>query len=180
MRPYNEKVWATPLEEMSWSWIGERVSVPDPVRAIRDALVPSHDSQWGPNNTFVFPKQGGTGSFWTALGEALPDDRVVFGAEAVAIDLAAKVVTFSDGSSVGYNHLITTAPLDVTARMSGEQALLEATAGLKHNSVHVLGLGVDGVCRRGARHPQLDVLPRGQRAVLPRDQLQPLQPGASP
>jgi len=143
MRPYNEKVWAHPLGDMSWSWIGERVSVPDPIAAIRNALGAPKDTEWGPNSTFVYPKSGGTGAFWDALANTLPQERIRLGARAVSIDRENKIVSFEDGATIGYEYLITTVPLDITARLIGDPSLIELTSGLSHSSVHVIGLGVD-------------------------------------
>jgi protoporphyrinogen oxidase len=60
MFPYNSKVWTTPLEEMSKSWIGERVSVVDFKRLLENVLYERDDVGWGPNNKFRFPLHGGT------------------------------------------------------------------------------------------------------------------------
>ncbi len=143
MRPYNEKVWAHPLSLMSYGWIGERVSVPDPVRVARNAASGQDDVSWGPNSRFLFPRTGGTGAIWSGIGSLLPSERVQLGVRAVSIDRASRRVAFADGSSVGYRHLITTAPLDVTARMLEDSALTNLTAGLRRTSVHVVGLGVE-------------------------------------
>ena len=60
MRPYNTKVWATPLETMSASWIAERVSVVDHRRALRNVLFGEDDLGWGPQHVPV-SRAGGTG-----------------------------------------------------------------------------------------------------------------------
>ena len=144
MRPYNEKVWAHPLDMLSYGWIGERVSVPDPETIVANAASATDDVDWGPNSQFMFPARGGTGAFWSAIGGLLPPGRVKTNARAVAVDAENKRVEFADGSAVGYRHLIATLPLDVTAEMTGDQELRELTSRLRHSSVHVLGLGVDG------------------------------------
>ncbi len=59
MRPYNFKVWGYPLTDMSYQWIGERVSVVNPWRVTRNVLFHRDDISWGPNATFRFPKKGG-------------------------------------------------------------------------------------------------------------------------
>jgi protoporphyrinogen oxidase len=144
MRPYNEKVWATSLATMSFDWIGERVSVPDPAVAIGNANAGRDDVGWGPNNRFIFPKSGGTGAFWTGIGSLLPAMRVRTNTRAVSVDPRKRTVQFEDGAVVGYRHLISTLPLDVAAQMVGDEQLVELTRGLRHSSVNVVGLGVDG------------------------------------
>ncbi|MFP5260233.1 MAG: protoporphyrinogen/coproporphyrinogen oxidase, partial [Acidobacteriota bacterium] len=61
MLPYNFKVWAHPAETMSHRWIGERVSVVDAGRVVKNIIYGTDDVAWGPNNTFSFPLRGGTG-----------------------------------------------------------------------------------------------------------------------
>src|SRR3954453_4092276 len=61
MQPYNFKVWATPAELMNYVWIGERVSVVDVEAVLRNVLFDQVEASWGPNNTFKYPLEGGTG-----------------------------------------------------------------------------------------------------------------------
>jgi protoporphyrinogen oxidase len=144
MTPYNEKVWAYPLDALSYDWIGERVSVPDARTVIANAAAGIDDVDWGPNNTFMFPRSGGTGEFWSAVGRLLPKERLRMNAEVVAIDADNKTAELADGSMIRYRHLITTAPLDVTARLTRDRDLAETVSGLRYSSVNVLGHGVDG------------------------------------
>jgi protoporphyrinogen oxidase len=144
MRPYNEKVWGYPLEEMSWSWIGERVAVPDPRRAVRNALLGGDDVSWGPNNRFRFPRRGGTGAIWSALAATLPAGRLVRRAEAVGLDVEGRTVTFADGTTRAYDALVSTIPLPVLARMAGVPRWIELAGRLKHSSTHVVGVGLSG------------------------------------
>src|SRR3989304_3651694 len=64
MIPYNEKVWASPLKMMDYNWIGDRVSVIDIHKILRNIIYQSDDSDWGPNNTFRYPLHGGTGGLF--------------------------------------------------------------------------------------------------------------------
>lgn len=144
MRPYNEKVWGYPLAEMSWSWIGERVAVPDPRRAVRNAVLGRDDVSWGPNNRFRFPRRGGTGAIWSALARTLPPERIALGSEAVAVDVDARTVTFADGASRRFDALVSTIPLTTLVRMT-KVARWEALASrLRHSSTHVVGVGLEG------------------------------------
>lgn len=69
--PYNSKIWAYPLEKLSFSWIGERVSVIDLKRIIKNISLNRDDTSWGPNNLFSFPLKGGTGAIWKKLADNL-------------------------------------------------------------------------------------------------------------
>jgi protoporphyrinogen oxidase len=64
MAPYNFKVWATRPNDMSATWIAERVSVIDYERVAANVREGRDDVAWGPNNTFVFPAMGGTGEIY--------------------------------------------------------------------------------------------------------------------
>jgi protoporphyrinogen oxidase len=144
MFPYNSKVWTTPLEEMSKSWIGERVSVVDFKRLLENVLYERDDVAWGPNNKFRFPLHGGTGEIYRQMAQQFPD-KVKTARELVAVDAAAHRVSFSDGSGDTYDVLISTGPLDLFVQMLTpvDNGLLEAAAELQHNSLMVLGLGLE-------------------------------------
>jgi protoporphyrinogen oxidase len=64
LNPYNFKVWAHPLEQMDWSWVGERVAPVDLKAVLENAVFQKEAVSWGPNATFRFPLQGGTGNIW--------------------------------------------------------------------------------------------------------------------
>ena len=56
--PYNEKLWAVPLEEMETSWLGGRVPLPNLEEMIEGALSPV-PKPMGPNARFGYPLRGG-------------------------------------------------------------------------------------------------------------------------
>ncbi len=146
MRPYNFKVWATPPELMAFNWIGERVSIIDLERVLKNVILAMDDVSWGPNNTFRFPHNGGTGEIFRRLGKRV-SDRILIGQQAVAVDHAAKQVRLSDGATVGYRHLLNTAPLDLLAGQwiqDAPEPVRRASADLAHNGAHIVGVGVRG------------------------------------
>ena len=144
MFPYNSKVWTTPLEQMSKSWMAERVSVVDFKRLLENVILERDDVAWGPNNKFRFPRYGGTGEIYRRMAQRFPD-RVKTGKELVAVDAAGKRVSFSDGTGDTYDVLISTGPLDLLVRMlkPAEGGLMDAVADLHHNNLLVLGLGLE-------------------------------------
>src|SRR5205823_2546971 len=95
--PYNRKVWGYPLERLGVSWMGERVAVPDLERLRRNVRTGRDDVSWGPNNMFRFPRHGGTGAIWQGVAALLPAEKVLFGAEVVAVRLPERVVELRDG-----------------------------------------------------------------------------------
>ncbi len=67
MQPYNFKVWAYPLGELAYGWIGERVAVTDLERVLENIFYEREDVSWGPNNTFQVPAERGHGRDMAAL-----------------------------------------------------------------------------------------------------------------
>lgn len=151
MEPYNFKVWATPPELMSHHWISERVSVIDFERALRNIVYRQDDTGWGPNNTFAFPKRGGTGAIWQGLAGLL-GERVRTGARVENISPQRRVVTLRGGEEVAYDRLISTMPLDKLARVcegAEEAGLAGETEELMHSGTLVVGVGLEKPMRPG-------------------------------
>lgn len=145
MLPYNFKVWATPAERMSWQWIGERVSVVDLERVVKNIVLQQDDVNWGPNNKFRFPLHGGTGEIYRRLAARI-EDHISYGQTVVALDTAARTVRTADGQQITYDHLLSTAPLDLLVRQwlaDAPPALVDAAGLLEHNGVVVSGIGTD-------------------------------------
>ena len=144
MRPYNRKVWATPAEEMSATWIAERVSVVDHRRALRSVVLQQDDLGWGPNNTFSFPKTGGTGEIYRRIAGRL-GSRVVYGRDVVGVDSGRRRLCFATGEAVEYETLVSTMPLDllVAAISDCPTEVRAAARALQHTSVSVVGVGVE-------------------------------------
>lgn len=146
MLPYNFKVWAHPPTLMSHAWIGERVSVVDAARVIKNIVLGRDDVAWGPNNTFRFPLRGGTGEIYRRLAARF-GDRVRLAQAVARIDPVRRLVRTDDGQEIGYDRLLSTAPLDrlVTDLLQGATpAMLAAAAKLRHNGAVIHGLGVAG------------------------------------
>lgn len=144
MRPYNFKVWAYPLEEMNYTWIGERVAVTDLERVINNIFDEKDEVSWGPNNTFRFPAKGGTGAVWKECARRLPADKVRYGAAVAAINSSKQEVTLADGTVEKYDRLLNTMPLDLFLGMSDLPELVQQAKGLKYSSTHIFGFGLKG------------------------------------
>ncbi len=142
MLPYNFKVWAHPLETMSYRWIGERVAVPSIEDAMRSVCLEQDQVSWGPNRRFRFPLRGGTGAIWRSLGKRIPEANLRMSSPVESI--AGNAIAFDDGSRLKFDALINTAPLDWIARALGDAELTKRTGGLKSSTVHVIGIGLRG------------------------------------
>ncbi len=137
LEPYNRKVWQHPLEDMGVRWVGERVARPQ-------APAGSRPGAWGPNAQFRYPAAGGTGAIWTAVAGTIPASRVTYGADVVAVDVAARHLRLGTGDVIPYDTLVTTMPLDtLVSRSSGlPDAARDAAAQLVATTVDLVGVGV--------------------------------------
>lgn len=145
MFPYNSKVWTTPLERMSKHWIADRVAVVDFKRLLENVLYERDDVGWGPNSKFRFPLYGGTGEIYRRMAAQFPE-KVKTGKQLAEVDLERRRVSFTDGTGDTYDVLISTAPLDLLAQKMirpGDSRLADATAGLEHNNLLVMGIGLE-------------------------------------
>lgn len=145
MTPYNEKVWAVPLKIMDWNWIGERISVVDFRRAVRNLALEKDDVAWGPNNTFLFPRQGGTGTIFRRLAER-HSGHIQYGREVRSIHMDQKEVITKCGKVFKYNFILNTMPLDylvLKVIYNAPENIRKAAMMLKHNSVNVVGIGIE-------------------------------------
>ncbi|MBL7950722.1 MAG: FAD-dependent oxidoreductase [Flavobacteriales bacterium] len=148
MEPYNFKVWAFPPASMNSKWVGERVAPTDLGRVLKNLVYKTDDISWGPNNTFQFPRHGGTGSIWKECADRLPQDRIHFEATVVRVDLKERVVFLSDGRTFAYDKLISTLPLTELIRMAQVEHLGPAAEkGLKYSTSNIFGLGLKGAPR---------------------------------
>lgn len=146
MYPYNFKVWAYPLTELAYHWIGERVSVVDLNRVLENVILERDDISWGPNNKFRFPKQGGTGAIWHSVGKMVGLEKTRLNSTVTRIDARERRVVLQDGSSIRYENLLSTIPLDIGTGLVSEipEALKQRAKQLKYSSTNIVGVGLSG------------------------------------
>ena len=143
--PYNFKVWAYPPKELNTSWVGERVATPNLQRIETNITNHRDDVAWGPNNQFRFPLTGGTGAIWKALGAKLPSKQLHVNHKVEYVNTAKHEITFADKTTVSYDHLISTVPLDwLVVNSDVSQKLKVATKQLLHSTTHIVGIGLKG------------------------------------
>ncbi len=145
MMPYNFKVWAHPPRMMNKEWIGERVALPSLARVLGNVILDRDDAGWGPNNTFKYPRYGGTGGLFERIVPYIRE-HLQLERPAVRVDPDAKVVTFADGSTESYDVLMSTLPMDKLVAMTGGAApdvVREEAGRLRHSGSFIVGVGVD-------------------------------------
>ncbi|KAH9808960.1 hypothetical protein DFH28DRAFT_907279 [Melampsora americana] len=147
MRPYNFKVWAVPTTHMQCEWLGERVAAPSLKQVVKNTLYKKEAGNWGPNATFKFPAEGGTGGIWKAVARCIPSEKFAFGRRLVSVDGKARKACFDDGSVIEYGKMISCVPLDIMVGMiegEAQKPLKPISDGLVYSSTHVVGFGIRG------------------------------------
>jgi len=142
--PYNYKVWAYPPDHLDWSWVGERVAPVALKQILKNAVFQNNDTRWGPNSTFRFPVNGGTGAIWKEIALKLPPEKTRLNKKVVAIDTKKRVVSFSDQRTENYDILLNTLPLTDFIRLADFEGSLARVPELKYSSTHVVGLALKG------------------------------------
>ena len=146
MRPYNFKVWAFPLQEMAYNWIGERVATVDLARLLKNIYLEQDDLSWGPNNTFQFPKKGGTGAIWNAVADMVGRERIRLASKVLGVSAQQKTVTLSNGEIFSYDYLLSTLPVDILTQIMPDcsENMRQIAQNLKHSATNIVGIGLKG------------------------------------
>ena len=146
MIPYNRRQWAWDLREMSYEWVADRIPMPEIADVLRGALQ-AQSTRYGSNHEFWYPREGGIEALPRAFLHRIPPERLWLDATVVAVDGLRREVLLADGRRVRYDHLISTMPLPALVALLGDGApsdIKQCAAGLKHNTVHTVNIGLDG------------------------------------
>lgn len=160
MIPYNNKVWACPLNKMEYNWIAERVSIVDLNRILKNLIYQRNDSDWGPNNSFKFPLIGGTGGFFSRF-LTYTKEHLKLNKEVIKIIPDQKEIVFQDGDKVPYDIIVSTIPLnELLDKMEGKPGDIKRTAKkFLWNSGYMVGIGLNKTCsskKNWMYFPQVD------------------------
>jgi len=147
MLPYNQKVWAFPLCQMSKDWIAERVSVVDFKRVLANVIFERDDVGWGPNSTFRFPLFGGTGAMFARYVPSIKD-HLFLKHRLVAVNTQKRTLFFDNGKRTTYDLLLSSIPLDELAKMIDPvpEQVLDAAGQLAYIGGVMVGLGFEKKC----------------------------------
>ena len=146
LEPYNFKVWAHPLTELSHEWVGDRVAVADLERVLRNVILGLDDVSWGPNSAFRFPRYGGTGAIWEAVGDLIGRQFIRLNSPVTGVASGSRQVTLADGASLAYQFLLNTIPLDqfVGLVRDAPPGFSEPVRDLCYSSSNIVGIGLEG------------------------------------
>jgi protoporphyrinogen oxidase len=140
--PYNEKVWAYPLEEIAPDWTSNRVVTPD-TRAIVAGALRSERFSAFPNATVSYPASGGFANLYRGFLHTV-GDRIRQATVTEVFPREHRLRT-DDGAVVAYDAMVCTMPLDVlVSRSHGlDDCCRAAAAHLRYNSLYLVNLVFD-------------------------------------
>lgn len=143
MKPYNEKLWRTPLSRMTTEWQGRFVPKPSASEVLYGALS-DQNKLFGYNATFRYPVRGGIQVLPDALAARLEPGVLRLGARVEAVDLREKVARVAGLGEVRYERLVNTLPLNRFLDLAGPLSAdaKAARRDLRWNTVWNLNLGV--------------------------------------
>lgn len=144
MRPYNEKLWRTPLSELTTEWQGRFVPKPSASEVVYGALT-EKNALFGYNASFRYPVRGGIQALPDALAERLEPGVVRVESPVLAVDLREKVARVRGLGEVRYQRLVNTLPLNVFLDLATPlpEDVRLARKALRWNTVWNLNVGID-------------------------------------
>jgi protoporphyrinogen oxidase len=148
--PYNEKLYACDLDKLDREAMGRFFPHADLADIIRNMRAADNSSY---NATFTYPRHGAI-MYVKALAQVVPAERLLLNTGLAKIDLRRRVATTTDGQTIQFEHLISSAPFDKLTRIAGLQADEEV---FTYNKVLVFNLGFD---RKGPTEPHWVYFPQ--------------------
>ena len=147
LAPHTGKMWAHPLEDVDHAWTSLRGG-----SGRRNVPAVGLAAEQPPPVEEYFPyPEGGTGALWIGVQANLCDTtRFRFGTAVVALDLPTRTATLADGTVVGFDSCVNTAPLTVLLGWAGLR-VPDGVRPLVTSTVYAVGFGF-----RGDPPPALD------------------------
>lgn len=135
MIPYNEKIWAYPLELMETHWMQGKMPLPTKKEMIKSMLLKDPKERKMPHSSFYYPIDGGIQTMVDAIGRGV---NIKCDTPIESIERDGKKWKIN-GDEV-YGCVISTIPLPVIGRVLSEIPvdINEAIRGLKYNSLNTV------------------------------------------
>lgn len=137
---YTRKYWQCNADELSVSWIGNRLR-----RAKLSEILYGAFTDDTPNDYYAkemrYPKEGGFKSFIQPL---IDKSIINYNYEVIEIDLSGKVIKFSNGMIISYERLINTLPLPLFIDLCGPtvpRIVKESANKLEATSLDLISIG---------------------------------------
>jgi protoporphyrinogen oxidase len=152
MAPLNRKMWAHDPRDLGSAWSSHRSgskerNIPDVrVRGVlRNLLLNRGEPGWTESTKVRYPRTGGCGAIWQRVFDLLPDSGRRLGLRASFLEARKKTLWFTDGSSVRYEHLLSSIPLDRLLGMMQDRPELQARSReFRAARVQLFGFGLKG------------------------------------
>ena len=152
LAPLNRKMWAHDPQVLGSAWSSHRSgskekNIPD-VRvfaAIRNLLLNRDDAGWTESTTVRYPLKGGVGAIWDRVFAMLPASCRRLGSRVTQLDAGMKKLWFSDGSTIHYERLVSSIPLDHLLGMIRDRPELRSrSTEFRAAKVQLFGFGLSG------------------------------------
>src|SRR5690606_38832932 len=111
---YTDSYWTTEPENLTTDWIGPRIHFPKVEEVIKGAEAPLEEPTYH-ITTVRYPKKGGYISYSNKIRQGA---KIIFGKKLSYISFKDKIIYFSDGSSIYYDKLINTIPMQILIQQS--------------------------------------------------------------
>ncbi len=152
MAPLNHKMWARDPQLLGSSWSShhsgsKEKNIPE-VRVpavLRNLLLNRDDPGWDQSTVVRYPLEGGVGAIWQGVFALIPENYRRLGSRVLKLDPAEKRIWLDDGTSIGYEHLVSSIPIDLLLRMMRDQPKLQARSDeFRPPKVQIFGFGLRG------------------------------------
>ncbi len=136
---YTRKYWSVEAKDLSTSWVSNRLYTPSLEEILQGAM-----SDQTPNTYYAqemrYPESGHYRSFFQTLKEQID---ITYNKEVSMIDTQKKIIFFSDNTQESYNHLISTIPITIMAKITDKapKEVIYAAQNLKATSTAIVSLG---------------------------------------
>lgn len=142
LRPYNEKVWAHPLDDIVPTWTGDRIVAPSLGEVTAGARERRPYTDF-PNARVGYPAHGGFEELFRGF-EPFVAPRMRRGT-VERVELEERLVVTADGSEFVYDELVSTMPLTELVRSASPvpDHVRQLAAQLVHNVLLLVNLVVD-------------------------------------
>jgi protoporphyrinogen oxidase len=134
LKPYNEKLWKTDLRKITLEWVGNRVPNP-PVEDILKSCVGIPTEGYKHQLRFYYPLEGGIETLARNLAKHC---NIVTNERIERIERDGEKFILKGKREYVCDKVVSTAPIDVTARMLGMKVKLS------YNPLTVVGIGGKG------------------------------------
>ena len=131
MIPYNEKIWAYPLEKMETQWMQGKMPLPTKKEMIRSMLLKDPKERKMPHSTFYYPLHGGIQTMVNAIAKDL-DIRTEYPVNSIRNKEGQWIIN----NDLKVDRIISTIPLpELNTAMELPSEVAESISGLKYNSL---------------------------------------------